>query len=167
MPKADTPGAYGIMASFSRYQFLAIAVVFHFIYIFSIFDIYFVSPIVSGMRLFEIQRPVSSRAPADRLVLFVGMYGYPPVLCAISDKSPLQETDYVPTRHSNRIPSRTRKATTTLSPDPSPRFCDPRCWKEGHLVSPTRAYRPSLDPAMWPSSLVSTRTSRPSPRAGR
>ncbi|KAK1836598.1 GPI ethanolamine phosphate transferase [Podospora conica] len=60
------------MASFSRYQFLAIAVVFHFIYIFSIFDIYFVSPIVSGMRLFEIQRPVSSRAPADRLVLFVG-----------------------------------------------------------------------------------------------
>jgi phosphatidylinositol glycan class N len=60
------------MASFQRFQFLAIALIFHFVYIFSIFDIYFVSPIVSGMRLFEIQRPPSSRAPADRLVLFVG-----------------------------------------------------------------------------------------------
>jgi len=61
------------MASFPRFRFLAIALIFHFVYIFSIFDIYFVSPIVSGMRLFEIHRPVSSRAPADRLVLFVGM----------------------------------------------------------------------------------------------
>ncbi|KAK0645580.1 Phosphatidylinositolglycan class N-domain-containing protein [Cercophora newfieldiana] len=60
------------MASSPRFRFLAIALIFHFVYIFSIFDIYFVSPIVSGMRLFEIQRPVSSRAPADRLVLFVG-----------------------------------------------------------------------------------------------
>ncbi|KAK1755950.1 GPI ethanolamine phosphate transferase [Echria macrotheca] len=60
------------MGSFPRLRFLAIALVFHFVYIFSIFDIYFVSPIVSGMRLFEIPRPVTNRAPADRLVLFVG-----------------------------------------------------------------------------------------------
>ncbi|GAB1319051.1 Glycosyl phosphatidyl inositol anchor synthesis [Madurella fahalii] len=60
------------MAGFPRFRFLAIAVVFHFVYIFSIFDIYFVSPIVSGMRLFQIDRPASSPAPADRLVLFVG-----------------------------------------------------------------------------------------------
>jgi phosphatidylinositol glycan class N len=60
------------MASSPRFRFLAIAVVFHFVYIFSIFDIYFVSPIVSGMRLFQVERPPSTPAPADRLVLFVG-----------------------------------------------------------------------------------------------
>lgn len=46
--------------------------VFHLVYIYSIFDIYFVSPIVSGMQLFEIERPAGEKAPADRLVLFVG-----------------------------------------------------------------------------------------------
>jgi phosphatidylinositol glycan class N len=60
------------MASFPRFRFLAIAVVFHLVYILSIFDIYFVSPIVSGMRLFQIERPASTPPPADRLVLFVG-----------------------------------------------------------------------------------------------
>lgn len=60
------------MAALLRFRFLAIAVVFHLVYIYSIFDIYFVSPIVSGMRLFQIERPESSPAPADRLMLFVG-----------------------------------------------------------------------------------------------
>ncbi|KAH6899065.1 Phosphatidylinositolglycan class N-domain-containing protein [Thelonectria olida] len=60
------------MAGFNRFGFLAIAVVFHLVYIFSIFDIYFVSPIVSGMRLHGVQRPETSKPPADRLVLFVG-----------------------------------------------------------------------------------------------
>ncbi|CAK7206413.1 Glycosyl phosphatidyl inositol anchor synthesis [Sporothrix eucalyptigena] len=60
------------MAGFPRFRFLAIATVFHFIYIFSIFDIYFVSPVVSGMRLFQVERPAEVKAPADRLVLFVG-----------------------------------------------------------------------------------------------
>ncbi|KAF3767816.1 PigN-domain-containing protein [Cryphonectria parasitica EP155] len=60
------------MARFPRFRFLALAVVFHLIYMISIFDIYFVSPIVSGMRLFKVERPASGRAPADRLVLFVG-----------------------------------------------------------------------------------------------
>jgi phosphatidylinositol glycan class N len=49
--------------------FLIIAAVFHLIYIYSIFDIYFVSPIVSGMREFPVP---DQDAPAKRLVLFVG-----------------------------------------------------------------------------------------------
>lgn len=60
------------MVSYHRAIFMAIAVVFHIVYFFSIFDIYFVSPIVSGMRLFEVERQASAKAPADRLVLFVG-----------------------------------------------------------------------------------------------
>jgi GPI ethanolamine phosphate transferase 1 len=57
------------MARLGRNGFLAIAVVFHLVYVFSIFDIYFVSPIVSGMREFSVP---SENAPAKRLVLFVG-----------------------------------------------------------------------------------------------
>ncbi|EFQ27563.1 phosphatidylinositolglycan class N [Colletotrichum graminicola] len=60
------------MAVSSRAGFLAVAVVFHLAYIYSIFDIYFVSPIVSGMKLIQIDRPDHVKAPADRLVLFVG-----------------------------------------------------------------------------------------------
>ncbi|KAI0387609.1 GPI ethanolamine phosphate transferase 1 [Hypomontagnella monticulosa] len=60
------------MAGANRFKFLAIAMVFHLIYIYSIFDIYFVSPIVSGMQLFRLERPAGIKAPADRLVLFVG-----------------------------------------------------------------------------------------------
>lgn len=59
------------MARLGRLGFLAIAVVFHLIYIFSIFDIYFVSPIVSGMREFSVAAP---EPPAKRLVLFVGTW---------------------------------------------------------------------------------------------
>jgi GPI ethanolamine phosphate transferase 1 len=61
------------MATINRFTFLAIAMVFHLVYIYSIFDIYFVSPIVSGMNLFQIDRSEGTKAPADRLVLFVGM----------------------------------------------------------------------------------------------
>lgn len=57
-----------------RLAFLATAVVFHLVYIYSIFDIYFVSPIVSGMELFGVERAGSVNPPADRLVLFVGQY---------------------------------------------------------------------------------------------
>ena len=60
------------MARLGRIGFLALAIVFHFVYIFSIFDIYFVSPIVSGMREFGVERGLKSEAPAKRLVLFVG-----------------------------------------------------------------------------------------------
>ncbi|KAI9678233.1 MAG: Glycosyl phosphatidyl inositol anchor synthesis [Caeruleum heppii] len=60
------------MAGVNRTGFLAIAVIFHLIYIYSIFDIYFVSPIVSGMREFHVERPPGVDAPSKRLVLFVG-----------------------------------------------------------------------------------------------
>ena len=46
--------------------------IFHLIYIRSIFDIYFVSPIVHGMSSFGVERKLGSEAPAKRLVLFVG-----------------------------------------------------------------------------------------------
>ncbi|KAI2635043.1 PigN-domain-containing protein [Xylaria nigripes] len=60
------------MAGVSRFKFVAIAMIFHLVYIYSIFDIYFVSPIVSGMQLFHVERSPDQKAPADRLVLFVG-----------------------------------------------------------------------------------------------
>ncbi|KAI1268746.1 GPI ethanolamine phosphate transferase 1 [Xylariaceae sp. FL1019] len=60
------------MAGVGRAWFLAIAMLFHLVYIYSIFDIYFVSPIISGMQLFEVERPAGTKPPADRLVLFVG-----------------------------------------------------------------------------------------------
>ena len=60
------------MARLGRVGFLSVAVVFHLIYLYSIFDIYFVSPIVSGMRAHHVQRPDAASAPARRLVLFVG-----------------------------------------------------------------------------------------------
>ncbi|KAI1752496.1 GPI ethanolamine phosphate transferase 1 [Xylaria castorea] len=60
------------MAGVSRFKFLAVAMIFHLVYMYSIFDIYFVSPIVSGMQLFQLERPAGEKAPADRLVLFVG-----------------------------------------------------------------------------------------------
>ena len=58
------------MARIGRLGFLAIAIIFHVVYIYSIFDVYFVSPIVSGMRAFGVE---TTKAPAKRLVLYVGM----------------------------------------------------------------------------------------------
>jgi phosphatidylinositol glycan class N len=60
------------MARLGRVGFLAIAVVFHSVYIYSIFDIYFVSPIVTGMKAHQVERKDGTSAPAQRLVLFVG-----------------------------------------------------------------------------------------------
>lgn len=57
------------MARLSRGGFLLLAVAFHLVYIYSIFDIYFVSPIVHGMRSYRVE---GYDAPAKRLVLFVG-----------------------------------------------------------------------------------------------
>ncbi|KAL4932328.1 mannose-ethanolamine phosphotransferase MCD4 [Aspergillus undulatus] len=59
------------MARLGRTGFLTLAVVFHLIYAYSIFDIYFVSPIVSGMKSFRVERDPGAEAPAKRLVLFV------------------------------------------------------------------------------------------------
>ncbi|KAI9847043.1 MAG: Glycosyl phosphatidyl inositol anchor synthesis [Thelocarpon superellum] len=60
------------MAHLNRFAFLAIAVVFHLIYLYSIFDIYFVSPIVAGVNQFRVERPHGVEAPSRRLVLYVG-----------------------------------------------------------------------------------------------
>ncbi|KAJ4402035.1 Glycosyl phosphatidyl inositol anchor synthesis [Didymella pomorum] len=57
------------MAQLGRYRLLIVAVVFHLVYIYSIFSIYFVSPIVHGMREHRVE---IQEAPARRLVLFVG-----------------------------------------------------------------------------------------------
>ncbi|BCR82768.1 GPI ethanolamine phosphate transferase 1 [Aspergillus chevalieri] len=57
------------MARLGRIGFLGIAIVFHVAYIYSIFDIYFVSPIVDGMRAYKVDTP---EPPARRLVLYVG-----------------------------------------------------------------------------------------------
>lgn len=63
------------MANVTRFGFLAIAVLFHVVSFASIFDIYFVSPVVSGMRLFSVPREAPTNSPpADRLVLFVGTW---------------------------------------------------------------------------------------------
>ncbi|RPA72718.1 PigN-domain-containing protein [Ascobolus immersus RN42] len=56
------------MARIGRLGFLAIAVVFHLVYIKSIFDIYFISPIVHGMKAYS----TDAAAPAKRLFLIVG-----------------------------------------------------------------------------------------------
>ncbi|OTA37410.1 hypothetical protein BTJ68_02235 [Hortaea werneckii EXF-2000] len=58
-----------IMARLGRLGFLGIAVVFHLVYVLSIFDVYFRSPIVSGMRAYRVE---GTKAPAKRLVLYVG-----------------------------------------------------------------------------------------------
>ncbi|KAF2152046.1 putative phosphatidylinositolglycan class N [Myriangium duriaei CBS 260.36] len=57
------------MARLGRLGFLGIAVLFHLVYIYSIFDIYFVSPVTHGMTAFRVD---AVDPPAKRLVLFVG-----------------------------------------------------------------------------------------------
>ncbi|EXJ90509.1 phosphatidylinositol glycan, class N [Capronia coronata CBS 617.96] len=57
------------MARLGRGGFLGLAIVFHLVYVYSIFDIYFVSPIVHGMKPYKVEQ---DRAPSRRLVLFVG-----------------------------------------------------------------------------------------------
>jgi Na+/H+ antiporter NhaD/arsenite permease-like protein len=50
---------------------LAVGVVFHGLYVFSVITIYFQSPLVFGLSPY---RGMTQEAPAKRLVLFVGMF---------------------------------------------------------------------------------------------
>lgn len=52
--------------------FLALSIIFHTIYLCSIFDMYFVDPVVSGSQTFRVEDHLGPVAPAKRLVLFVG-----------------------------------------------------------------------------------------------
>jgi hypothetical protein len=90
------------MARLGRMGFLALAVVFHVVYLFSIFDIYFVSPIVTGMRPFSVDTP---EAPAKRLVLYVGMHAIEYFVVTYTQLTQSQVTAFAPTRPSNTSPT--------------------------------------------------------------
>lgn len=132
------------MARLGRLGFLGIAVAFHLIYIYSIFDIYFVSPIVSGMKEYSV--PVS-KAPAQRLVLFVGTYIITTpcaIECMLNRYS--QATVYVQIKRSNTSPTplpNPTKAPTHTYHDHLLLSCVRACWTMALLVSLTQGSLPS------------------------
>ncbi|KAG9078149.1 Glycosyl phosphatidyl inositol anchor synthesis, partial [Ceratobasidium sp. 370] len=62
------------MRTHSTAQVLILGLVFHVVYIYSVFDCYFTSPVVHGMRQHRIQWPHNApkKPPAKRVVLIVG-----------------------------------------------------------------------------------------------
>lgn len=57
------------MATYNRRIILLLGILFHVIYLGSIFDIYFVTPLVHGMQHYRAEVPT----PAKRVFLIVGM----------------------------------------------------------------------------------------------
>lgn len=144
------------MARLGRLGFLGIAVLFHLIYIYSILDIYFVSPIVSGMKAYRVE---SEQAPAKRLVLFVGTHVVTHCPEALSDLI-TQETDFAQTRHSN--PFLTLRLAPIIPPkrkylDHLRLSYDLESSSMAHSESHILEFLPSPDPAMSHSLQVSTR----------
>jgi phosphatidylinositol glycan class N len=56
---------------YSIAKLLLLGLVFHVVYLRSVFDCYFTSPVVQGMKHYG---AISEKAPAKRLVLIVGMF---------------------------------------------------------------------------------------------
>jgi len=110
------------MAQFGRYRFLLVAIIFHLTYIYSIFSIYFVSPVVHGMR----EHQVDQEAPAKRLVLIVGMryndYARIPSLTSFNRRrSPRrQSVPIVPESRSQSSPNARSQLKYTASSRPLP-----------------------------------------------
>ncbi|GFF60503.1 GPI-anchor biosynthetic protein (Mcd4), putative [Aspergillus udagawae] len=52
--------------------FVALSIVFHMTYLFSIFDMYFVDPFVRSSQTFRVEDHLGTVTPAKRLVLFIG-----------------------------------------------------------------------------------------------
>lgn len=54
-------------------QLLVLGLVFHLVYIATVFDCYFTSPVVHGMQRYKVEGPgAASTAKAKRVVLIVG-----------------------------------------------------------------------------------------------
>jgi len=144
-----SPPTASDMARLGRLGFLGIAVIFHLIYGFSIFDIYFVSPIVSGMRAFSVD---SAKAPAQRLVLYVGALPLPSIVELILGNMLTRlhkATVCAPTRRSSSFPIPRRALPTIPSPDHWRRSFDRACWSTALLACRTREFRPSRDRDTW------------------
>lgn len=140
------------MARLSRLGFLTIAVIFHLIYAWSIFDIYFVSPIVRGMREYGVE---NVEAPAKRLVLYVGMYEPLDTSMRSFESDNVKVTDCARTRPFNRflilhprilLLWKKRKSLALLCRSFALRFS-----VKVHSAYHIRGYPPSHDQVMLPS----------------
>lgn len=154
------------MARLGRMGFLALAVVFHIVYLFSIFDIYFVSPIVTGMRPFSVDTP---EAPAKRLVLYVGMHAIKHLLYHATQLTQPQVTAFAPTRPSNTSPIHLLQLAM-IPPPSNPVHLRPSFDRESLSTAPsafpTPASLPNQDPATSPSLQACTKMYRLSQQDG-
>lgn len=137
----------------SRTGLLLVGIIFHVVYLFSIFDIYFKSPLVHGMTPQLNPLP----PPADRLVLFVGK-------CVATNWS--YTTNIILTRNYSlslfltllqpTVCEQTRFLSDKVRN--APRSCAKLCENRVVGVYPTRAFRLNLVQDTWLSLQDFTRT---------